>query len=196
MTTTKSTKPARPSKPSKDFRLFAHASGKWAKNVRGRLHYFGVWADADSARRRYERQRVDLEASRKPQPAVDVDGITVADVCNRFLTSKQRGVDAGELFETTCVKYHRTTGRLVRVFGRDRTFADLRSDDFATLRDDISKMRGPVSVGNEFNRTWVICKFAYNSELISKPHVDKVPTFKDHAPRLYVLSVPRAASGV
>jgi hypothetical protein len=40
---------ARPSKPYPEFPLFAHATGRWAKKIRGRLNYFGRWEDTDGA---------------------------------------------------------------------------------------------------------------------------------------------------
>jgi hypothetical protein len=48
-------KPARsnPPKPGPDFPRFPHAAGLWAKISRGKMHYFGLWADPDAALRNF-----------------------------------------------------------------------------------------------------------------------------------------------
>ena len=45
-------RPPKPAKPYPDFPLTAHPAGYWCKKIRGRLYYFGPWADPNSARHR------------------------------------------------------------------------------------------------------------------------------------------------
>ena len=152
MKTAKSTrrpnkKVAKPRKPYTDFPLFSHATKRWAKKIRGKLHYFGPWNDPDGALRKYLDQRDDLHAGREPR---STEGeLTIRDLANRFLTAKKQLLDAGEITNPTFLDYHSTCGRIVRVFGRTRLVEDLASKDFEKLRADIQKNCGPVAIGND-----------------------------------------------
>src|SRR5664279_3605294 len=99
-------KPVKPNKPYPDFPLFPHATRRWAKKIRGKLHYFGPWADPDGALQKYLDQRDDLHAGRTPR--VQKDGLTIRDLVNQFLTSKRLMVDGGELTLRSWRDYHVT----------------------------------------------------------------------------------------
>jgi integrase len=161
-------KPLRkPSKPYPDFPLFPHANGHWAKKIRGKLHYFGRWADWQAALDLYQAQRDDLHAGRTPRASRD--GLTVSDLCNRFLTGKQALLDNGELSPRTFQDYHRIARVLVDFFGRERFVDDLVADDFGALRKSLAERLGPVAIGNEIQRIRTLFKFAFDDGLIDKP---------------------------
>src|SRR5437868_3437669 len=138
---TASTKPSKPAKPYPDFPLFPHAAGYWAKKIRGKLHYFGPWADPDAALTKYLEQKDALHAGRKPRP--ESDALTVKELANAFLNHKRALMDAGELLPRTWAEYKTAAVLLVGHLGKQRSVADLGPDDFASLRKKMAKRWGP-----------------------------------------------------
>ncbi|MFA5864727.1 MAG: hypothetical protein WC975_08565 [Phycisphaerae bacterium] len=39
----------KPIKPYPTFPLTTHPNGQWCKKIRGKIHFFGVWADPEAA---------------------------------------------------------------------------------------------------------------------------------------------------
>jgi hypothetical protein len=65
----KSKRRRKPDKPYEEFPLFPHQNGQWAKKIKGRLHYFGLWEDWEEAKKLFERERDDLYAGRSVSAA-------------------------------------------------------------------------------------------------------------------------------
>lgn len=65
MTATQSNK-AKPKKPYKDFPLFAASNGQWAKKIKGKRVQFGIWADPESAVKKYRDYLTQIEAGLTP----------------------------------------------------------------------------------------------------------------------------------
>lgn len=163
----KSTKPQKPSKPHPDFPLFAHATGRWAKKVRQKFHYFGKWDDPQAALEKWLEQKDELLAGRTPREPDE--GLTVSDLCNRFLTAKNRRLDTGEITLRTWHDYTAVCRRITKWFTRERLVAGLTADDFEEFRAELANGRGPVSLGNEIGKVRIVFKYGYDSGLIDRP---------------------------
>jgi integrase len=172
-TTAKATK--KPEKPYPKFPLFAHATGRWAKKIRGKFHYFGPWSDPDGANALYEAQASALHAGRVPR--VSSDTTTVADAANAFLSAKQKAVDTGELSQRMWDEYHDSAERLVGHFGKDRPVDDLTAEDFTDYRAKIAKGVGMLTLGKRVQNVRSLFKYAYEADLIDRP-VKFGPDFK------------------
>jgi integrase len=157
----------KPAKPYPDFPLFAHATGRWAKKIKGRLHYFGPWDNPTAALEKYLDQKDDLHAGRTPRAGGD--GLTVRELLNQFLTAKRRAADAKTITPRTFRDYHWTCKRVFDTFGPKRLVTDLAADDFSRLHDVMAKTLSPVSRKTEIQKTRAIFNFAYNNDLIDRP---------------------------
>jgi integrase len=170
----------RPKKPYPDFPLTPHASGAWQKKIRGKVHYFGRWAKRlngrlvrvegdgwEQALQEYKAVADDLHAGRTLRGKAD--GLTVADLCNRFLTAKLRKQTAGEIGPRMFQEYKEVTDLLVSAFGKTRLVDDLAADDFEGLRARMAERWGPVRLGNAITRVRSVFKYALDNGLLERP---------------------------
>ena len=165
------TQSAPPSKPSPDFPLFPHKAGVWAKKIRGKLYYFGGWADDRGGTRAlamYNEQKDALHSGKKPREAA-AGAATIKELVNQFLNFKQSRVDSGELTLRSWQGYKTGCDLLVSHFGKGRLLADLDPDDFTALRKKMSARWGPLCVANLITRIRVAFKYGYDIGLIDRP---------------------------
>jgi integrase len=162
----KSTRQDRPRKPYKGFPLFPHRNGQWAKKILGRTIFFGVWADANAALQRYHGQAHDLHNGNRPQRR---DRLTVGDLGNRFLTSKKRLHDAGEITDRTFAEYYRVCEVLLEMLRWDKIVEELGPNDFERVRGKLAERWGPVRLGNTMQCMRSVFKYAADYQLIDKP---------------------------
>jgi integrase len=161
----------KPDKPYDGYPLFAHLTKRWAKKIRGKLHYFGPWSDPMAALNKYLEQKDDLHAGRKPREpgSEEADGPTLQDLANRFLTTKIHKRDAREITSRTFAEYKATCERVIQAFGLTRLLDDLRPEDFEQFRATLATTRGPVALKNEIQRVRVLFKYAFDQGVIDRP---------------------------
>lgn len=140
-----STNSTPPAKPYPGYPLYAHACGQWAKRIRGRVHYFGVWADHQAALTNYLRDKDDLEAGRRPQPRKGNTVLTVQQMVWGFLADRRLKVEAGEMEETSWKDYERHGNRMIKVFGPHTPVEDLTPEDFQRYRAALQKTHKSLS---------------------------------------------------
>jgi integrase len=162
-----STKRPKPKKPYEGFPLFPHASGVWAKKIKGKLHYFGPWADWEAALAKFQREQDYLYRGVAPPP--DGKGITVKYLVNVFLTAKQHKVNRGEMQPRSFQSLKTVCGWIVDEFGRERKVEHLTTQDFEALNNRMARTMSAVTRKVEINRIRSVFHFAYHEELIEKP---------------------------
>jgi integrase len=160
-------RPAKPDKPHPDFPLFAHANGCWAKKICGRLVYFGSWDSPDEALAKYLSEKDDLLAGRTPREPTGA--LTVGNLAGRFLTSRQRLLDSGELSPLSFNEYADCCRRIIEAFGKRRLVSDLRPADFESLRATFAKRWGPARLAKFIGLVRTLFNHAAKNGLIDRP---------------------------
>jgi hypothetical protein len=175
----------RPEKPYPDFPLFPHAAGMWTKKIKGKHESFGSWrTDPEGRDALAKYHRVISGVPEGPS------GLSIGELCNRYLAIKTQQVEAGKRAPRTLKNYKQATDILVAHFGKHRVVDHLTVADFEGLMAVIEKepsqgdkkkgrrkKRGPASVGNVVQVARMVFRYAYNAELIDKP-ARFGPTFK------------------
>jgi integrase len=149
--------------------LFWHASGRWAKKIRGRFHYFGR-GDHAEALALYLSQKDELHSGRVPEP--EPEGLTVHKLAKEFLQHKHDRRELGYLAPVTYRDYETVCQLLKKVLGKDRLVSDLEPDDFSRLARRLAQTWGPVRVFNFIVRIRGVFKFGVKQGL-----VDRVPNY-------------------
>lgn len=171
---------SKPKKPYPDFPLFPHASGLWAKKIRGKLHYFGPWDDPNAALRRYHKDESDLKAGRTPKREdEEADVLTVKKMVHLFLEARKLHVASGEMEARTWREYSSYGDRLVRVLGENTPVETLGPDDFRRLRKDLQKTHKSLrSLLGDIRKIKVFFNWA-GPGVNGQGYFDRMPRFGD-----------------
>jgi len=155
----------RPVKPYPDFPLFPHRGGQWVKKIRGRNHYFGVWADPNAALERYLQARDHLLAGVIPP---NTRGCSLDELVNRFLVHQLARFEAGDISRRQYNDYVREGKTILDCLGRVVTVEQLTPESFARLRLRATRSNATTAT-NIIVRQRSIFKWAYTAGLIDKP---------------------------
>jgi integrase len=159
---------SKPKKPRPDFPLYPHPLGYWSKKIEGRIVHFGRWGRTvkgelialpyepgwRDALKAYRARGDDVRAGDVAEFVVQPEGkgaseITLAELCNRFLTSKLRKLESKEkeLTPRTFAEYRQATDLLIEHFGGKRRPSRLKPEHFEELRAAMAKRWGPARLG-------------------------------------------------
>ncbi|MBK8914521.1 MAG: tyrosine-type recombinase/integrase [Phycisphaerales bacterium] len=128
----------KPKKPHPTFPLTAHPNGQWCKKILGKLHFFGVWADPDTAHQNYLRIAEELHAGREPSPAATGE-LTIKEMGNQFLMHQMQRVETGQIGTRWFEDCRRVVRHFARSVGTARPVTSLNADDFLQYRRLIAK---------------------------------------------------------
>ncbi|WP_146409191.1 tyrosine-type recombinase/integrase [Allorhodopirellula heiligendammensis] len=164
--------------------MFRHATGQWAKKVRGKTHYFGT--DKDSAAERWYKEKDALYAGETPKSRNK--GPTITELANVFNASqRQRHETTGKPGLRHIELCERTIRRLIGFVGADCNISSLGPDDYAKIKlrlfEPVKRTkpvrgkvfgrqvarRSPETVAGDVRRIKTFLNWCHDSEYIAAP---------------------------
>lgn len=117
----------------------AHASGQWAKKVRGKLCYFGPWADPDGALQRIlDTLGMNKERYRVPGGLEARPDLTVGQAANLYLYYHDGRYEAKNLSVQQLTFIRGMLELAIAKLGRERIVGQLTPGDWQKLRDGLT----------------------------------------------------------
>jgi len=179
-----------PDKPYPDYPLYPHRSGKWAKKIKGRTVYFGRLDDPDGALAEYLAHKAKLDADNSLPTPLEMSRhlvlnppLTLRQSADKFVDSKRKAVERGELSERTLNELRRTTDKFCEVIGPTVTVSVVGPDHFTAFRDSRAATLNVVSIGNEITRIRSWFKFLHGSKVLRRSP-DFGPDFRKPSARI------------
>lgn len=159
----------KPNKPYPTFPLTAHPNGQWCKKIRGKIYFFGVWADPEAAHQKYLAEAADLHAGRQPRMSiVSGEGLTVKEICNEFLNWQKGKMDTGEIGPRWFEDCRTIITQFAEAVGKGRLVSDLRPDDFNTYRLRLAGRLGAHALTRNIVTVRGMFKYTYEVDLLDK----------------------------
>jgi hypothetical protein len=149
--------PLKPLKPRPDFPLTAHRNGQWCKWIKppgaprsaGKVVFFGVWADPNTAESLYVREKRDWEAGRDPRLAETYtpSGVpTLEEIADRWLVKQEQAARDGGISPRSYMDKKRAVTEMFRHLPKDTDLSTLKPDDFEVLRRKLGEGVGPATL--------------------------------------------------
>ena len=166
-----------PPKPYKTFPLSAHPRGRWCKQINGKHYYFGRWGKMVDgkmqrlpgpthveAKAEYEAKLDELHNRTVKLPTHD---LTVADLCNAYLTAKHDDLEAGEIGKRHWKDLESAARMLCEGLGKTTIVSQLGPDDFAKLRKTYNGL-APNTVSQRIIKVRAIFDYGFANKLIGE----------------------------
>lgn len=148
-----------PKKPDPLFPLFAHQNGQWAKKIRGKLEYFGVWEDPEAARDKYLADNQYLQAGQTPPS----EQTTLASLLDAYCDHKERLRDAEEITPDTYDDYFAVCKVIAETLGKHRPIGSIGFEQLSEVRSALSKGKnGKVRSPSSLKRLLTMARMVFN----------------------------------
>lgn len=158
----------KPAKPRPDFPLFAHASGTWAKTIKGSHKHFGPWGDPKGAEAAYLEFASAQRAGRNARPRSD-GSITLKELSNRFLTNHLHRLAAGEITDRSFSNFADSVERFTKHVGSGVMVMDMAPEQFAAYRAKLLDGFGYHAANRNIGIVRQMFKWAFENEFLDRP---------------------------